>query len=312
MMTRIYSRCISEISSSLLAKNASILYQENLATDDLGSDSDLTLTPGSTHNGVKTHDISLSFPAFTLFNNLPLELRYLVWEYALPDARLIQVEARPIGTYNPYDPSWSRSGIFFHSDAFNPPALLSACRESREIALAAFQICFYATPDSINIRDEVLITNPPVWFQPERGTIYLTDEVDDGYMSNLLQSNIGSLHCETVRYLAVDECVWDKVGEDLVCETVAISGDRRRSSWVEGFGHPPPFRALCNILLVVDEDNERGIGFLEAFRAEAEQRIQLATTLKKMPTWDVVYREDLPSWIEYNWPACTYSLLDDF
>ncbi|KAH0441699.1 hypothetical protein CcaCcLH18_01959 [Colletotrichum camelliae] len=91
------------------------------------------------------------------FADLPLELRGLIWQHALPDARVLRVSLIPAkwDSNGRYDPA-----IFIFCSA-RPPALLHACRESREAALAQFKPFFEGDGSR------------PVYFRPKFDVLYL-------------------------------------------------------------------------------------------------------------------------------------------
>jgi hypothetical protein len=88
---------------------------------------------------------------FEPFPKLPLELRRLIWRYALPGPRLVTV----IEALSSPD-----SGILFidrcdgsgkvlasgltrlQEKSAKPPPLLRVCRESRQVALGSYKFCF--------------------------------------------------------------------------------------------------------------------------------------------------------------------------
>ncbi|KAM5357450.1 hypothetical protein ACJZ2D_016250 [Fusarium nematophilum] len=93
------------------------------------------------------------------FMDLALELRLLIWEFALPDRRVLRVAELPTarGTYEP--------GPAFFCSA-RPPALLHVCRESREVALTHFRPLFKKNIESGEI-------TRPIYFRPKFDILYL-------------------------------------------------------------------------------------------------------------------------------------------
>lgn len=79
-----------------------------------------------------TPDLTVSIeqpePVFALFPDLPIELRMKVWEHAFP-ARVVNLI---------YDQYHDR----FHSFNSTPPLLLHVHRESREMGLKLYHLCF--------------------------------------------------------------------------------------------------------------------------------------------------------------------------
>lgn len=80
---------------------------------------------------------------------LPLELWTLIWEYALPDQRVLHVnekcDERGISLHDPM--------IFFCSA--RPPAILHVCQESRRIALKYFTFLHKAAGKRGNIETDI-------------------------------------------------------------------------------------------------------------------------------------------------------------
>ncbi|KAM5356050.1 hypothetical protein ACJ41O_002696 [Fusarium nematophilum] len=71
-------------------------------------------------------------PAFPSFSKLPEELRSMVWAYALPEPRVFEVLDTPHSNLK----TPAKAGLTFaNSSQEPPPALASACRESRAFVL---------------------------------------------------------------------------------------------------------------------------------------------------------------------------------
>jgi len=101
--------------------------------------------------------------SFYLFINLPFEIRASIWEYALPDRRVLRVSDLPV----PDLPNvYHSAGIFFCS-AY-PPALLHVCQESRKVALTQFKSFFEK-----GWRGEI---SRPIYFRPKLDVLYLDSE----------------------------------------------------------------------------------------------------------------------------------------
>ncbi|KAJ3549103.1 hypothetical protein NM208_g675 [Fusarium decemcellulare] len=107
----------------------------------------------------------------TCFSNLPLDIRLLIWEYFLPPSRNLKItnkrkkiaviDKEDPGTY--YEDSISVGEI---KTTLKPPILLlSACRESRELALASGRFVAKTTdPDNVRM----------VWADRNLRTVYMS------------------------------------------------------------------------------------------------------------------------------------------
>lgn len=81
--------------------------------------------------------------AFEPFSRLPVELRLMIWELSLPAPRILSVCGTRLSTGNRYVP---KDKLYFPKDDNHPnPAALSACRESRAVALKRYRLCFGTT-----------------------------------------------------------------------------------------------------------------------------------------------------------------------
>jgi hypothetical protein len=96
---------------------------------------------GSSHGAV-------SRPIFTLFNQLPPELRFQVWEIAIPSSRIININERL--AMRPNLGGLSLKDTRDQKIALEPndiaPSTLFACRESRQVA----QKCYATSLDSVD------------------------------------------------------------------------------------------------------------------------------------------------------------------
>jgi hypothetical protein len=93
---------------------------------------------------------------FTIFNQLPTELRLKIWEAALPDPRVINIRQKALRKKGP-----GRDIIGVTSDTKTPSVLL-ACRESYDVS-SKFYIPSFAPADS----------TPATYFDFQRDTLYL-------------------------------------------------------------------------------------------------------------------------------------------
>jgi hypothetical protein len=78
---------------------------------------------------------------FHLFPTIPIELRHLIWTFALPGPRRIAPSTVPSHKLTPWD---SRSPTPKHCCPYNP-VTLAVNRESREVALRHYQTWFNAS-----------------------------------------------------------------------------------------------------------------------------------------------------------------------
>ncbi|KAH6889959.1 hypothetical protein B0T10DRAFT_404043 [Thelonectria olida] len=99
-----------------------------------------------------------SFPLM----DLPLELRMLVWEHALPDRRVLRIAELPTGEI------YGAGATFFCSAA--PPVLLHICRESREFALTHFKPFFEKIFESKKM-------SRPIYFRPKLDILYFDSDI---------------------------------------------------------------------------------------------------------------------------------------
>ncbi|OAQ63828.1 hypothetical protein VFPFJ_11358 [Purpureocillium lilacinum] len=102
---------------------------------------------------------------FFSFMDLPPELRSLIWERALPDRRIIYITVldTPATCLNP-------KRILFC--LARPPAILHACRESRDVALTCFQLFFNTRFTSIDGSFEIELISRPIYLRPKIDILY--------------------------------------------------------------------------------------------------------------------------------------------
>jgi hypothetical protein len=152
-----------------------------------------------------------TFDTFPLFTAFPKDIRLLIWEFSLPEPRIVhvkQAETR-IGKVEHdgyYEPAWVMR-------SYSPiPSLLHVDIEAREVASRfykpAFQCSFPLSEDA-----------PYIWFDFNRDYFYLTkDTFQDlhGHACYLISasSGIGDLPkadiCR-IRNLAVDSKMWGRL-----------------------------------------------------------------------------------------------------
>ncbi|KAL7629610.1 hypothetical protein AAE478_001132 [Parahypoxylon ruwenzoriense] len=97
---------------------------------------------------------SSSFPQFS---RLPLELRDMIWGYALPEPRVFEVLDSPCSTQSQNTPS----GRLMFADVRNepPPSIARVCRDARQAALRRYKpIAFSGTVKHLDLcRDIILL-----------------------------------------------------------------------------------------------------------------------------------------------------------
>ncbi|EWY99464.1 hypothetical protein FOYG_03507 [Fusarium oxysporum NRRL 32931] len=98
------------------------------------------------------------------FMDLAPELRLLIWNFALPDQRVLRVTELPT-------PGGLELGLTFFCSA-RAPALLHTCRESREVALAHFKPFFKKGANNHTI-------TRPIYFRPNVDILYIEGDVYD-------------------------------------------------------------------------------------------------------------------------------------
>lgn len=98
------------------------------------------------YDGPKTASLGSLF--FTLFNELPIEIRLQIWTAALPGPRVINIrEKRPAGQTKDEEDD---NDLFLSSDS-KAPSMLFACKESRDVALEYYTPRFALKKNPQNI-----------------------------------------------------------------------------------------------------------------------------------------------------------------
>jgi hypothetical protein len=73
---------------------------------------------------------------FVAFNNLPTEIRSMVWAYALPEPRVYDILDTPFSTLR----TPASTGLMFSNSSHDaPPVLAAVCRESRAFVLHRYR-----------------------------------------------------------------------------------------------------------------------------------------------------------------------------
>ncbi|KUJ06946.1 uncharacterized protein LY89DRAFT_372847 [Mollisia scopiformis] len=87
---------------------------------------------------IKDQEAAANLVPFQRFSDLPTELRFKIWKLSLPGPRVLSVSDFRKG---------SAAMLHFREHDNKPnPAALTVCRESREIALRRYRLCF-GTPN---------------------------------------------------------------------------------------------------------------------------------------------------------------------
>lgn len=96
---------------------------------------------------------------FLKFMDLPVEIRLLIWEYALPDGRVHEL--------HPCVKLLENGKMMFRSNHSTPPTLLSVCRESRMVALEHYELMTYVARSALSkgVRK--------FYFSPKKDTLFL-------------------------------------------------------------------------------------------------------------------------------------------
>lgn len=121
-------------------------------------------------------------PTFTNFANLPPEIRSQIWEYALPNPRIIHIKGN-IRELN--------EGKRCFADSVDHPVLLHACHESRTIVLKHYRCAFEP-----HLRH-------PVFFDHSQDVLLMQNE---NILNNFFERSKGSITSEvtTVKVIAID------------------------------------------------------------------------------------------------------------
>lgn len=96
---------------------------------------------------------------FHKFMDLPVEIRLLIWEAALPEGRVHEL--------HPCVKLLENGKMMFRSNHSTPPTLLSVCRESRMVTLEHYELMTYVARSALSkgVRK--------FYFSPERDTLFL-------------------------------------------------------------------------------------------------------------------------------------------
>lgn len=113
---------------------------------------------------------------FHQFSEFPIEIRLLIWEYALPNGRVHEL--------HPCTKLLENGRMMFRSNHSTPPVLFSTCRESRKVAFQHYQLMIYNTPSGTKgIRK--------FYFNPRTDTLFLNTLMGLYMAFMLLETTIG-------------------------------------------------------------------------------------------------------------------------
>ncbi|TAQ88116.1 hypothetical protein B7494_g3580 [Chlorociboria aeruginascens] len=218
-------------------------------------------------------DEATSPPRFTLFPDLPCELRIKIWKLAEPGPRTVRIQ------YNMNYKSWNGKFIADFKGWTSPdpaPTILHVCQESRAEALRtyspAFGSYFHAPKVYINFSiDTLKFDNPQKDGLGEGSDIYLLDTfLAGGYH--------GADDCEKVRRLVVD---------------VSVSlYERRTFCWLDIL----QFEELEELTLMVADEDEDAMGPLMAHYGLTLGVVSRACPQWKVPQTEVVSMKSRRSW----------------
>ncbi|KAI1445353.1 hypothetical protein F5Y02DRAFT_130416 [Annulohypoxylon stygium] len=94
--------------------------------------------------------------SFPQFSKLPLELRDMIWGYALPEPRVFEVLDSP----SSQQPQSSPSGRLMFADVRNepPPSIARVCRDARQAVLRRYKpIAFSGTVKHLDLRRDIIL-----------------------------------------------------------------------------------------------------------------------------------------------------------
>jgi hypothetical protein len=104
---------------------------------------------------------------FVWFNRFPRDIRLIIWEYSLPGPRTIcpccQTFSSSLGLHANGPPQRDDMGqkLHFPKSHHTPnPAALEVCRESRDVALTRYRLCFASTNIYADLDIDILFFGP--------------------------------------------------------------------------------------------------------------------------------------------------------
>jgi hypothetical protein len=190
-------------------------------------------------------------PKFTLFRNLPTEIRFLIWRIVLANElkrpRFVEVRTQKhdnCGTHHGWCPRVSPS---------SKPALVYVCREAREEALKSSK--FYFGSELYPAR---------IFFNPAIDTLYLPRDIWNPDTNGIITQLRRDHGTDNIRYLAGDLEVWM---------------DHFNSLFLSDLSH---FNNLKDIVMVADEEGDENRNkfaimsrLLSSYKAQNAYRIRM-------------------------------------
>ncbi|KAF5552970.1 hypothetical protein FNAPI_6888 [Fusarium napiforme] len=113
---------------------------------------------------------------FVAFNNLPTEIRSMVWAYALPEPRVYEILDTPFSTLR----TPASTGLMFSSSSHDsPPVLAAVCRESRAFVLHRYRpLTLSDTIKYIDPSRDIILLQPYLLIKRLLRTLHTLAEVD--------------------------------------------------------------------------------------------------------------------------------------
>ncbi|KAK6955081.1 hypothetical protein Daesc_002711 [Daldinia eschscholtzii] len=168
--------------------------------------------------------VATSFPRFP---DLPAELRYLIWRFALP-CRVFEIRNETISTKRDGEAdvtkeldheTWRSRGSDLVAVALAPPVLLSVNREARRFALRSGSWKFVGSRP----RGVCCVFKQMTWFDPSRDTLCFDDSVFPHVQGHVTEQN--GLVMEHVNNPAVTRFYFGSSPASPICVSLAaLSG----------------------------------------------------------------------------------------
>jgi hypothetical protein len=179
--------------------------QDQASGDMIAGLSGLTLDAGAPQTNGDQNAASLAAPTDNSpalgFGGLPTEIRLMIWRVLLLQPRIIEIEAKPGGAWNPFpfhiedgDASMDDGKYMVSHHSQEPPVILHICRESREEALDAYKLM-----------PIYLLSFDRIYFNPLVDVIYFGQNSCTETMNDLLGQ------CWAMERVAVDLSMQTKV-----------------------------------------------------------------------------------------------------
>lgn len=178
----------------------------------------------------------LAATAFPRFNQLPPEIRKIVWEIALPDARV----------FMPYEDNEGYIALAFTLD-HKPPAIRSACKEAWLVTEENGEFAFGWR----NTRTQGF------WFNPSRDIVFLQyDELSGKAERAIKAAHTQNIAMEWYDLFSQRSCVsqmeWAR--DDLKCQKLIVTIRPQILGSVEDIHHARLFKLLDRDYVPIPED----------------------------------------------------------